>query len=397
MSTRAFTRFLASEYFSGFLLLLATAGALILANSPWAENYWALLRFESGFSVGQFSVHLSTAHWINDGLMSLFFLVVGLEIKREFLNGELSSKAKAALPLICAAGGVIAPALLYMVLNRAEAANWRGWAIPTATDIAFALGLLALGPRVPLSLKIFLTALAIIDDLIAILIIALYYGGAVQIDPFLFAIGIMFCLFALNLMGIRQIWPYLALGAVLWVAMLQSGLHAVLAGVLLAVTVPVDDVRRHSPLHRLEEGLHPLSAYIIMPVFALANAGLSFKGATLAGLFTPLAFGIAFSLFIGKQAGIFFSGLLASRMKWAALPEGASLAQFYAVAVLAGVGFTMSLFIGDLAFETDALANQVRLGVIAGSLLSAVAGLTLLYTARPAGQAPEPESTITLD
>ncbi|MBI3419154.1 MAG: Na+/H+ antiporter NhaA [Proteobacteria bacterium] len=383
MPARAFARFLSSQYFGSGLLLLATALALVIANCPVGAIYHEILHGDIGFAAGSVSVHMSLAHWINEGLMVLFFLVVGLEIKREFLHGELSRASKAFLPVICAAGGVIVPALIFMLINRAEPDHWRGWAIPTATDIAFALGLLALGGRIPLALKVFLAALAIIDDLIAILIIALFYGGPIHIDPFLFAAGIMFCLFALNLMRITQLWPYLMLGLVLWVAVLQSGLSPTLAGVLLAIMIPVGDRRDISPLHRLEDALQPLCAYFIMPIFAFANAGLSLKGISLADFFAPLTLGIILALFFGKQAGIFLAGLAAARMKWAKLPEGASLLQLYGVAVLAGVGFTMSLFLGTLAFPDEALWNQARLGVICGSLLSAVVGITLLRFAKP--------------
>jgi NhaA family Na+:H+ antiporter len=383
MPALAFSRFLKSQYFGGALLLLATVLAVVVANSSMADSYWEILHGDFGFSAGRWPVHMSVAHWINDGLMVLFFLVVGLEIKREFLGGELSSPTKAFLPVICAIGGVVVPALIYMLINREVPAHWRGWAIPTATDIAFALGLLALGGRVPLSLKVFLTALAIIDDLIAILIIALFYGGSIRIDPFLFAIGIMFCLFALNLMRVKQLWMYLGLGFILWLAILNSGLHPTLAGVLLAVTIPVGDRRQVSPLHRLEDALHPFSAYIIMPVFAFANAGLSLDGVTWKTLLAPLTLGIAAALFFGKQIGIMFAGFAASRMKWAALPEGASPLQFYGVSLLAGVGFTMSLFIGTLAFHSPEQWDEVRLGVIAGSAMSALLGVVVLRLAKP--------------
>jgi Na+:H+ antiporter, NhaA family len=401
MPARAFFRFLNSQYTGALLLVLATAGAMLLANSPYAKEYWSFLHDDIGFALGSISLHMTVGHWINDGLMVLFFLMVGLEIKREFLAGELSTRSRAVLPILCAIGGVVVPALIFMIINRAEPENWRGWAIPTATDIAFALGLLALGKGVPLSLKVFLTALAIIDDLIAIIIIALFYGGNIKVDPVLFTVGIMFCLFALNLMRVRQLWVYLAVGAVLWVCVLQSGLHPTLAGVMLAIAIPVGDRREVSPLHRLEDGLHPLSSFFIMPVFALANAGLSLKGLTWESIFAPLALGIALSLFLGKQIGIFFTGLLAERLKWAALPEGAGLLQFYGVSMLAGVGFTMSLFIGNLAFRTQADWSEVRIGVLLGSLLSAVVALIILRIAKPKPVEPPKvlpfENTIAFD
>ena len=379
MPYRIFHRFFKSQNAGSLLLLLATIGALVVANSPFAAMYTEILHTKIDFAFQGSALNMSIQHWINDGLMALFFLVVGLEIKREFLNGELSSMDKAALPLICAAGGVIMPALIYILINRYFPDNWPGWAIPTATDIAFALGILALGGRsVPLSLKVFLTALAIIDDLIAILIIALFYGDPIKIDPFLVAVGILFVLVALNLMRVRQLWPYLIAGACLWLAVLESGLHATLAGVALAATIPVNLHRGTSPLHRLEHALQPVSALIIVPLFALANAGLSFAGLGLDAIVAPLPIGIGIGLFCGKQIGIYYCGRIAIHMKWANLPEGVSRLQFYAVSCLAGVGFTMSLFIGMLAFDGPEMINSVRIGVIGGSLLSAILGVVVL-------------------
>lgn len=382
MPLHAFARFFAKENASSLLLLAAVAIALFFANSEWANFYHAILNSVFGFSYGGFVLKLSVEHWINEVLMVLFFLLVGLEIKREFLQGELSQIKKAVLPVICAVGGVIVPALVFTLINRHEEVNWRGWAIPTATDIAFALGLLALGGRgVPLSLKVFLAALAIIDDLIAILVIALYYGEPLRIDPFLIAVGLMFALITLNLMRVRQIWPYALVGLFLWYAVLQSGLHATLAGVLLAATIPVGNYKPASPLHRLEEILHPISAFFVMPVFALANAGLSFAGLNLSDMLRPLPLGIAAGLFVGKQVGIMLAARITTYLGWAEMPQGATRLQFYAVSCLAGVGFTMSLFIGALAFTSHAVGNYVRLGVIGGSLISAVAGLGLLQLA----------------
>lgn len=383
MIQRFFHSFIHNQYTSSFLLLAATIAAIIIANSPWEADYHAILHTKIVLSDDHAKFNMSIGHWINDGLMAIFFLVVGLEIKRELMHGELATREKAALPLLCALGGVIAPAILFMIVNREAQANWVGWAVPTATDIAFALGLLTLGGKsVPVALKVFLTALAIIDDLIAILIIALFYGAPIQIDPFLVAIGLIFVLFTFNLMRIRALGPYLIVGVCLWVAVLQSGLHATLAGVALAATIPLMPHKGSSPLHRLEHALHPVSAFVIMPVFALANAGLSFAGMNMGDLLAPLPLGIAVGLFFGKQLGIYLSGKIAVRMRWATLPEGANWKQFYAVSCLAGVGFTMSLFIGSLAFPDPAHGNAVRLGVIVGSVLSALVGVLLLRGAK---------------
>lgn len=376
-----FTRFLRSQYFSGFFLIFTTAAALVLANSPLAGAYQDILHQPFGFTAGFIKLKMSLGHWVNDGLMALFFLLMGLEIKREFLRGELSSRDKAVLPLIAALGGVVAPALIFMVLNRAHPENWNGWAIPTATDIAFALGLLALGGKqVPAALKVFLMALAIIDDLVAIVIIALFYGEPLNIDAFFAATAFLFILFGMNLFKVSSALLYLALGFLLWLTILGSGLHPTLAGVLLALFIPIGD-EEHSPLHRLEALLRPLSSYVIVPLFALANAGLSLTGLKLADMLAPLPLGIITGLFFGKQIGIFLASFIAVRMRWAKLPSGVSWPRFYAVAILAGVGFTMSLFIGTLGFHNEALHNHVRLGVIAGSVLSAIVGLSLLWLA----------------
>ena len=379
MPLRFINKFLHGQYSSSIVLIFATALAMFLANSMFSGNYQEILNTHIGFTTDWMTLDLSVAHWINDGLMVLFFLLVGLEIKREFLRGELGTPSKAAFPIICAVGGVVAPALIFMFINKAQPAHWAGWAIPTATDIAFALGLLALGGKnVPITLKVFLTALAIIDDLIAIIIIALFYGEPLNIDAFFVGVVVVFALLALNVMRVKYILPYLVLGFFLWMSVLQSGLHPTIAGVLLAMMIPIDDVRAKSPLHRLEEALHPLSAFFIMPMFALANAGLSFTGISSNDFFNRLPLGIMFGLFIGKQVGIVLAGKLAIRMGWAQLPVGVTPRQFYATATLAGIGFTMSLFIGSLAFKSSELDNLVRLGVMAGSLLSAIVGIALL-------------------
>ncbi len=379
MPLRFINKFLHGQYSSSIVLIFATALAMVLANSSVAETYHSILQTHLGIKTDFLVLDLSVAHWVNDGLMVLFFLLVGLEIKREFMHGELGTLSKAAFPIICALGGVIAPALIFLFINKDHHENWQGWAIPTATDIAFALGLLALGGKnVPLSLKVFLTALAIIDDLIAIVIIALFYGEPLNIDAFFVAAGIMFALLALNVLRIKQLWPYLVMGFFLWISVLQSGLHPTIAGVLLAIMIPVDENKEKSPLHKLENALHPVSAFFIMPVFALVNAGLSFSGISMGDLWNRLPLGIMAGLFLGKQIGIVLAGKLAIRMNWAHLPNDVSQRQFYAVSVLAGIGFTMSLFIGSLAFKSGEVDNLVRLGVMGGSLISAIVGVLLL-------------------
>ncbi len=379
MPLRFINKFLEGQYTSSIILIFATALAMLIANSALAPDYQTILHTHVGVTTDWLILDLSVAHWVNDGLMVLFFLLVGLEIKREFIQGELGTISKAAFPIICAVGGVIVPALIFLFINKAHPEYWRGWAIPTATDIAFALGLLALGGKnVPLSLKVFLTALAIIDDLIAIIIIALFYGEPLNIDAFFVGIVVMFALLALNVLRIKQLWPYLGLGFFLWISVLQSGLHPTIAGVLLAMMIPIDEDRTRSPLHKLEGSLHPLSAFFIMPAFALANAGLSFTGISANDFFNKLPLGIMLGLFFGKQIGIVLAGKLAIRMGWAQLPVDVTPRQFYATAILAGIGFTMSLFIGSLAFKSGELDNLVRLGVMGGSLLSAIVGIILL-------------------
>ncbi len=379
MPLRFINKFLHGQYSSSIVLIFATALAMFLANSIFAESYQSIMQMHVGIKTDFLNLDLSIAHWVNDGLMVLFFLLVGLEIKREFMHGELGTLSKAAFPIICAIGGVIAPALIFLFINKGYPEHWQGWAIPTATDIAFALGLLALGGKnVPLSLKVFLTALAIIDDLIAIIIIALFYGEPLNIDAFFVSIVVMFVLLALNVLRIKQIWPYLVMGFFLWIAILQSGLHPTIAGVLLALMIPVDEDKEKSPLHKLENSLHPLSAFFIMPVFALVNAGLSFTGINESDLLNKLPLGIMMGLFFGKQIGIVLAGKLAIRMGWAQLPHDVTPRQFYAVSILAGIGFTMSLFIGSLAFKSGELDNLVRLGVMGGSLISAIVGIIIL-------------------
>ncbi len=362
--------------------MAAAVLALLVANSPLAAGYFQLLHAPLG--------GLDLLHWINDGLMALFFLFVGLEIKREFLDGQLSTWANRALPGIAAAGGVVVPGLIYAAINAGQTDTLRGWAIPTATDIAFALGVLSLlGSRVPTSLKVFLATLAIVDDLVAVLVIAVFYTADLNLAALGGAGVATLLLIGLNRLKIARLAPYLVLGAALWWLVLLSGIHATVAGVVLALTSPLrhskaapDDMT--SPLHRLEHGLSPWVAFLIVPVFGFANAGVSFSGMSAGVLLEPVTLGVALGLFIGKQVGVFGAAALAIKLRLACLPVAASWTQLYGVALLCGIGFTMSLFIGLLAFPNPALQDEVKVGVLAGSLISALCGAALLSVARRA-------------
>jgi len=373
----AFRRLLTSEAAGGVALMGAAVAALAIANSPLSPSYFGLLKTYVG--------GLSLLHWINDGLMAVFFLLVGLEIKREFLDGQLSTWPRRVLPGLAAAGGMAVPALIYVALNAGTPETLRGWAIPTATDIAFALGVLALlGSRVPVSLKVFLTALAIIDDLGAVAIIAVFYTADLSLLWLGLAGLTLVALAGLNRAGVERLAVYLGFGAGLWFFVLQSGVHATLAGVALALAVPLrrspgrpDDPA--SPLHILEHALHPWVAFLVVPVFGFANAGVSVSGMSWASLAQPVPLGIAAGLFVGKQIGVFLSAWVAIRLDWADCPEHASLTQVYGVSLLCGIGFTMSLFIGLLAFpNAPELQDAVKVGVLAGSVLSAVVGALVL-------------------
>ncbi|WP_044552791.1 Na+/H+ antiporter NhaA [Azospirillum lipoferum] len=372
-----FREFMDSEASGGILLMVAAALALIVANSPLSGIYFGTLH--------SYVLGLSIGHWVNDGLMAVFFLLVGLEIKREMLDGQLSTWSRRILPGVAAAGGMMVPALIYVAFNSSDPETIRGWAIPAATDIAFALGVLSLlGSRVPTSLKIFLTALAIIDDLGAVIIIALFYTADLSMPALGAAALILAALIALNRFGVQTLWPYLILGLGLWGAVLLSGVHATLAGVALALTIPLrpapgkpDDM--HSPLHRLEHGIHGWVAYLIVPVFGFANAGVSFAGMDASILTGSIPLGIALGLFLGKMVGVFGTAWLTVRLGFADMPAGANTAQLFGVSLLCGIGFTMSLFIGALAFPASPeLGDAVKVGVFAGSLLSATAGALLL-------------------
>jgi Na+:H+ antiporter, NhaA family len=376
--------FLQLEASGGILLMFAAAAALILANSPLGEHYVRFQEIPGSVQVGDLTIAKPLLLWVNDLWMAVFFFLVGLEIKREFMEGELSSRAELLLPALAAAGGMVVPALVYVLLNWDSPATLGGWAIPAATDIAFALGILAmLGTRAPLSLKVLLTAIAIFDDLGAIVIIAAFYTADLSITSLWLAAAAIAGLVALNRLRVTHVAAYVIAGTILWVFVLKSGVHATLAGVVTALAVPlrVRDEEGHSLLRHLEHQLHPWVAFLILPTFAFANAGVSFAGLGLASLLEPVTLGIALGLLIGKQIGVFVPLWACIRLGLAPMPAGANWAQLYGVALLCGVGFTMSLFIGGLAFETASFAGPVRLGVLGGSVVAALGGYAVLRLA----------------
>jgi len=368
----AIRRFFSGEAAGAIVLLAAAIAALIVANSPLAPTYFATLHH----AVGGMSVH----HWIDDGAMALFFLLIGLEVKSEFVSGHLSTWGERIMPGAAALAGMAVPACLYVLVNIGTPANLRGWAIPAATDIAFALGILALlGSRVPTSLKVLLTAIAVIDDLLAILVIAVFYTGHIALLPLLAAGLGLGALVILNLSGVRSLAPYLLIGVGIWYGVLLSGVHATLAGVAVALTIPLRTGDGQPPLKRLEHALQPWSSFLIVPAFGFANAGIAFGGMVAADVISPLPVGIMLGLFLGKQIGIFATirGLVTFRL--AEAPRDASWTQVYGMAVLCGIGFTMSLFIGGLAFAGAPHAmDAVKVGVFAGSILSGIAGWLIL-------------------
>jgi Na+:H+ antiporter, NhaA family len=377
-----FRRFLAMESAGGILIMAAAALAMLCANSPLRDAYAAFLHLEVPLHVNDaLTFPHSLGHWINDALMAVFFFMVGMEIKRELMVGQLSSFKQAILPFVAAVGGVAVPALIFVSFNAGQADAMRGWAIPTATDIAFALGVLTLlGSRVPLSLKVFLTAVAVIDDLIAIIIIAVFYTDHIALLPLAIAGGCLLLLLAFNFSGVRHMAPYLLIGLVLWVAVLQSGVHATIAGVLLGLTIPLKGVGKHGKplLESTVSTLHPWVGYGILPLFAFANAGVAFDGLALEQLADPVPLGIAVGLFAGKQIGIFTASALMIAFGLARKPEGASWAQFYAVCIMCGIGFTMSLFVGSLSYTDPLLLTETKLGVLMGSLVSGIIGYITL-------------------
>lgn len=374
---RKLISFFQSEPAAGIILMLAAVLGLIAANSSASEHYFGIL--------GSYVAGLSVLHWVNDGLMAVFFLYVGLEVKRELLRGELDTNGKRFLPAIAAFAGLAAPAGIYLLFNGSDAAAAHGWAIPAATDIAFALGVLALlGSRVPVSLKIFLTALAIMDDLAAIVIIALFYTDQLAVTYLVLAAAVLAVLFVLNKKGVTKTLPYLLLGILLWFFFLKSGIHATLAGVLLALTIPLrinEDTVEEPPLLAWEHALTYWVAFLVVPIFGFANAGVSFAGFSAETLLSPVVLGIALGLFIGKQFGIFGIVWLLIKLRLAKLPEGATWLQLYGVALLCGIGFTMSLFISLLAFNDVHLQDYSKVGVFLGSLLSGILGYIVLRLA----------------
>ena len=370
---------------AGIVLLLAAALALAMDNSAFAGLYDSLLKVTANVSIGEAAIAKPLVLWINDGLMAIFFFLVGLEIKREVLAGELSSFDKAILPVLAAIGGMVVPGLVFFALNAGSPENLNGWAIPTATDIAFALGILALlGNRVPVTLKIFLLAIAIIDDLGAIVIIAVFYTSELSTNALTFSMLAFALAVVLNRMGVQRVAPYLIIGIFMWVFVLKSGVHATLAGVLIALTIPLKKKDGDKALlYRLEHALHPWVAFLILPIFAFANAGVSLQGIAFSDLFQPLPLGIAAGLFLGKQVGVVTATFIGVNSGLARLPEGVGWKHIYGVACLTGVGFTMSLFIGSLAFGAAETMNAVRLGVISGSILSGILGYAVLRSAAP--------------
>ena len=379
--SRPFKWFFQLEAASGLVLLIAAIIALIVSNSFYSELYFHTLEQYLFIGINDFGLKLSVHHWINDLLMAIFFFFVTLEIKREFIQGELSNLKKALLPIIGAIGGMVIPALVYIVINFGNAETLNGWAIPSATDIAFSLGILSLlGSRVPISLKIFLTALAIIDDLGAILIIAFFYSGDLSISYLSLILISYIFLLVLNKFGVKKFLPYLLIGSFMWFFTYKSGIHATIAGVLLASTIPhrVKD-KDFSLLIKLEHAISPYVAFIIMPIFAFANAGVSLEGLSMASLLQPVPLGILLGLFVGKQVGVMIFSFIAVKSGVAQMPDNSSWLSLYGVSVLTGIGFTMSLFVGNLAFaENIQYIDGVKIGVLVGSLLSTLLGYFIL-------------------
>src|SRR5262245_14374950 len=376
--------FLHHEAAGGIVLFAAAAVALLLSNSPLVWTYDALLHTPVSVRFGDFAIDKPLLLWINDGLMAIFFFLIGLAVKREVLFGNLSSPGRAILPLISAVGGMAVPAAIYALINVGSPSTLRGWAIPAATDIAFAIGVLALlGSRVPAALKTFLLALAIADDLGAIVIIALFYAHALAPVALALAPAGAAVLFAFNRTGVRGFAPYVIVGVFMWACVVKSGVHATLTGVALALAIPSrSDASDPSMLERAEKALEPWVHFGVLPIFAFANAGVSLAGFTFASMLTPIPLGIAAGLFLGKQIGIFCSAWIAVKLGIAEMPQTASWRQVYGVAILGGIGFTMSLFIGTLAFPDPSYAASVRAGVLAGSICSALLGYAVLHQSR---------------
>ncbi|WFU18135.1 Na+/H+ antiporter NhaA [Bradyrhizobium sp. CB3481] len=374
--------------YGGAVLGLAAIAALVVANSPFGADYEALLRMTGEVRIGSIGLSKTVDHWINDGLMAVFFLLVGLEIKREVMEGALASAKQAALPVIAAFGGFVTPAAIYAAVNWGDPQALRGWAIPAATDIAFALGVCAmLGRKVPASLKAFLLALAIIDDLMAIVVIAIFYTADLSVLALaLGGLGVA-ALAVLNFLDVRRPSFYLITGLFTWVCVLKSGVHATLAGVAVGLAMPLTRHDGHSLLEDTEHALRPWVIFAIVPIFAFANAGVSLHGLTISTLTAPIPLGIVAGLFIGKQLGVFTASMIAIRLGLAAMPEGTTTAKLYAMAILTGIGFTMSLFIGTLAFDDETVLKQIRLGVLAASLMSGIVAAVMFSVGAKSGEA----------
>jgi len=382
MFLRALDRFFSHEASGGILLMLSALAAMIVANSALSGLYESVLAAKFSVLINGGGLSKPLILWINDGLMAIFFFLIGLELKREILEGKLKNPSDIILPGVAALGGMALPALVFVLFNWNIIENISGWAIPAATDIAFALGILALvGSRAPASLKVFLLTLAILDDLGAIIIIALFYTAELKVDYLFLALLPLAGLLWLNIKGAHRIAPALLLGAIMWYFVLKSGVHATLAGVVTAFCIPLKDKWGKSPLHSLENSLTPYVLYLIIPIFALANAGVVLKGMTFNDLLAPLPLGIALGLIVGKQVGVFGLTMLMVKTGIAKMPHGATALHIYGISCLAGVGFTMSLFIGGLSFADAEMMNQVRLGVLSGSIISGILGYTALMMA----------------
>ncbi len=387
--SKPFKWFFKLEAASGLVLLFAAIIALFVSNSELASIYYDILNSYFALGFGEFKLKLSVLHWINDVLMAIFFFLVSLEIKREFIQGELSNPKQASLPIIAAVGGMLVPALIYVAINFGNSETLKGWAIPSATDIAFSLGVLSLlGKRVPISLKVFLTALAIIDDLGAIVIIAFFYSGKIQAMYLILMLVSIIILIIFNRLNIRSFIPYLIVGIFLWDFTHSSGIHATIAGVLLALTIPHKDKKnesshKNSMLIKLEHAISPYVAFGIMPIFAFANAGVSLEGLSVATLMNPVPLGILCGLFFGKQFGVFIFSYVSIKLKFAEMPNDSDWLKLYGVGVLTGIGFTMSLFVGNLAFvDTTQYLSGVKIGVLLGSLASTLFGYMLILLSK---------------
>lgn len=368
---------LSIEVIGGIILFTAAVAAIVINNS-WLSRYYHMLEtFYTGVSIGNFVLQKNLIHWINDGFMALYFLLVGLEIKREFIGGTLSSKSNILIPAIVALFGLLVPALIYFLINWNNPIYIDGWAIPTATDIAFTLGVLALlGSRIPFSLKILVTTIAIFDDIAAIAIIGVFYTSNLSFFSLFAAFICIVILIFMNRLGVKKLAPFMLIAAIMWLCFLQSGVHATLSGVALAITIP--HTEKNSPLLKLEHRLKPWVIFMILPLFSFANAGVSFSGLSFFNLFHPVSLGIILGLFFGKQIGIFISLYLFRKTKYFTIGQQLSIPQLYGIGLVCGIGFTMSLFIGPLAFTSPSLINMVKIGVLGGSLLSGIAGYLIL-------------------